>query len=906
MTFLFIFDAFAYLFIRGRYFDSSTLPSPPYDWDFDELDRSPDPVSVASPLRPAAPPNGSSHDADTTTIAVEARQDRESENIVPSSQQHEGAPGTTDDGSTMTRPPSTLDQEIVSNTPVSWTGINSARLKEQRLPPDKVTTPHSPPYSPQARPSKGPSVGREQLALVDQSTDHTSSQARERNGHIETGSAPLNVQPADLQGIPPPANTHTADDRPPRPSHRTRPEQPPSPASTGDPRSTDTSRADGRSTATSPDDESAPAPHHVSGQLQDDHTIVHDRQTRDVRSSEGADPITSTALDGRLSGDVGTEPDGRSSKDVAVPTPTMQPNGEVHERALAQGNAQFPSPHDSSKRRKTGKTSYTVVLSRSGPSPKYIAMVKSLQRYGGADSRVSSSKKDYMHLLFLRQALDSTTPFKADLSSLLTSSNKTLSTSDWQTNLREKQDCTIVKRIYDWQQNNRWSLRQMKPSSEPAPPTTHQDSLMAEMKWLQTDFREERKLRLSRLQRMAQWCQQWVRSCVSQRSSLQTKPDLSITSIRAVQSEDHCEASEANDRALPTFESLNQDLSEQATAPHLAGLASGELGALNVPLESPFEQGIANRLPLFEPWKSQSPSLASSGALSAPVEGLRPAALPPGPMQEPKDELVKEEESDDELSPEDTSCALFQPEWKSLRARVNVQWAFKPPGGQMPPPGFYENRRASHWTPDDEVQLKQFAKDFPSNWNLISERLTPKSAFVSSSSRRTPWECYERLISMEGASTDPGTRQYARQFQSQMDKIKMKWSQSVQNQIAMNQAAGQPIAAPRFPVPARVERKSASKRFPALIDAARKVARKREASEANRRQTHHEGMFWNMFGELQTTSLTIRLGSTQGQIPIRGKPEALFTPQHWSEYKYKQQVAMSAKQEQMCLQQRVW
>lgn len=33
-------------------------------------------------------------------------------------------------------------------------------------------------------------------------------------------------------------------------------------------------------------------------------------------------------------------------------------------------------------------------------------------------------------------------------------------------------------------------------------------------------------------------------------------------------------------------------------------------------------------------------------------------------------------------------------------------------------------------------------------------------------------------------------------------------------------------------------------------------------------------------------------------MPIRGKPEALYTPQQWSNVKFKQQQAINAKQEQ--------
>lgn len=539
-----------------------------------------------------------------------------------------------------------------------------------------------------------------------------------------------------------------------------------------------------------------------------------------------------------------------SLKDVAVQTDKASSHQQTDALAISQLPSTQPLPRHSQKRRRTSRTTYTAVLSKTKLPSKYAAMVRSLQGYGGADNRIPSSKKDYMHLLFLRQALDSTSAFRADLSTLLNSSNKTLSTTDWHSSLREKQDCTIIKRIYDLQQSNRWSLRQMRPSAEPSPPTSHQDRLLDEMKWLQTDFREERKLRLCQSQQIALWCQHWYRADVSERASLQARSDLAITTYASKPAQTPRSEELSSISRIAQVDTATTFMGETTEDSNASLFMTDHVQDKSYPFKSSLSQDIACRLPLYEPWKRKLPSAQGNDA-SLRMEGLRTLPMPQVSAQDPAgDAAVEEADDDDELPPEETSCALFQPEWKPLRARVNLQWAHKPPSGQMPPGGFYENRRPSHWTADDELQLKQFAKDFPSNWSLISERLTPRSAFVSASNRRTPWECYERLISMEGASTDLGTRQYAKQFQSQMDKIRMRWSHIVQQQLQSAQNAGQQTQVPRFPIPARVERKPASKRFPALVDAARKVARKRESSEANRKQTHHESKLLHFISTL--------------------------------------------------------
>ena len=122
-------------------------------------------------------------------------------------------------------------------------------------------------------------------------------------------------------------------------------------------------------------------------------------------------------------------------------------------------------------------------------------------------------------MMFLKQASDQ--QYRADLPTLLNSSAKTLVTTDWQASLREKQDVAVVRRVYEWQQNRRWSLRQAKPFPEPTAPETHQRHLLSEMKWLRTDFREERKQKLMNAHGLARSCKRWVDSDPPTRGALQ-------------------------------------------------------------------------------------------------------------------------------------------------------------------------------------------------------------------------------------------------------------------------------------------------------------------------------------------------------------------------------------------------
>ena len=468
-------------------------------------------------------------------------------------------------------------------------------------------------------------------------------------------------------------------------------------------------------------------------------------------------------------------------------------------------------------------------------------------------------KKDYMHVLFLRQALESQQTSKTDLPSLLGSTSKALLTNDWEASLHERHDCAVVKRVYEWQQRSQWSLRQPKLYPEPATPITHWDHLLGEAKWLQTDFREERKLKIATCGKLAHWCREWHEASPFQRQKLQVKADLPVSHMALVQ------------ESLPT--TSTEDTVEEDDEYDLSDVdldtidwldpSSKSLGASS---DVSMEKGFLDRLPLFEPWKALSPHEQDT-SLSADMQRMA--------------ELSQDTPLASELPPEETSCAIFDPAWKQLRARVNAHLAFKPPGNAMPPIGFYEHRRASIWTQEDDGQLRQFAKDFPSNWALIADRLTSRSLFTSSINRRTPWECYERLLSFEGATTDPNLRQWARGFQGHLDKIRFKWQSSIQQQMQAQGAPAQLQASPpRFPSPMRVERKPASRRFVAILDAARKVARRRENAENTRKQNHEN--------------------QSQGArtMPPTRNESNNRSPADWSKEKFKQQEEARRRQEQ--------
>ena len=474
------------------------------------------------------------------------------------------------------------------------------------------------------------------------------------------------------------------------------------------------------------------------------------------------------------------------------------------------------------------------------------ALMRIVQKTGRLPNiRGLSSKKDYMHILFLRQAFEQ--QFKSDLSQLLMSSPKALTTGDWQANILEKQDSTIVKRVYEWQQNGRWTLRQLKPFPEPATPVTHQDHLMSELRWLQKDFREERKQKLSIAWQLAEWCQDWVLASAAVRRALPSEASgKSIAKTFAL--------------GVSLVESDDDETVVEEASKHSDTSIIGACGSVQPYSDSAFDQsmlnldGVITGPELIENLPTCEMSLPTDPSRVLPTELAEDDFFQSDlvhPRRLDSQEGMESQENKTTavsipIEPEDEDCALFDPESEALKKRLNARGPFRFPLGPMPGSNFYEARKSSQWTPDDDHQLRSFVRDFPSNWELIAARMTTmaRSSFTPNTQRRTPFECYERLIQLESQSSSSAERQlpgHAGQFQRGLEKI--KWRYHNQNQMLQQAQSNNPqLPAPSiraFPAPAAVEKRP-NRKFLGLVEAARKLARKREQALSRQNHSHHD------------------------------------------------------------------
>lgn len=457
---------------------------------------------------------------------------------------------------------------------------------------------------------------------------------------------------------------------------------------------------------------------------------------------------------------------------------------------------------------------------------------------------------------------------------LLGNTHKTLSSGDCNIVLQENQACKVLRRIYHLQQNDKWSLRQPRRCPEPTRPPTHWDLLLQEMKWMRTDFREERKWKRAAARNLAEACAEWVASGEEERRVLQVNakipPPVDVTPSRK-------DAAEADSLATPMpdlvpsgdadspmdIDEEPQDWQQTIAPSAIFALQDDEI-VFGLQRSAASDQ-LLDELPLYsEPLKAPQPDVVvpeydpdarwrrPALPLSKYVEGemvLKPAR--PRLQQSRFKYAIEDEENDFEvagaqerdegtkLPPENTDVALFRPDMKMIRDRLHAGVKFRPPTESlMPLQTFYENRIASAWTSEQDDELRKEVREHSYNWSLISQIISPKSLFVSAEDRRTPWECFERWVQLEGFPNDAARTQYFQTYQRRIDSAQRAIAQANENarpQVGPNGAVT-PVQRRRSTLPYRVDRKTSKRHF-AIIDAMKKLAKKREAAVAKQQQT---------------------------------------------------------------------
>ncbi|KAK0282882.1 RNA polymerase II transcription elongation factor SpEAF [Friedmanniomyces endolithicus] len=456
-------------------------------------------------------------------------------------------------------------------------------------------------------------------------------------------------------------------------------------------------------------------------------------------------------------------------------------------------------------------------------------------------------ERDYLEPLFRIQAHDSPNSQTRALPDLVKSAQKYMSTEDHFTMLHERMDHRILRRIYHLQNANKWSLRQMERPKEPAPPVTHLDHMMAEMRWMRKDFKAERKTKKSVCMWLAARCAGWVAAAPEFRTTMQVK----VKSLKAKASgqsgdqppdlETSGESAPEDDLtpATPTYEhTVPMNL---VVAPELTDVVCSlqKAGQLRTALQS---------LPIVGlPRPNQDARMNPLSEVSRFVAGkILPQASGPQRKRSRYDYADDADEAGDEpsnkrsradrnLPPEEQEVALFHPDNKHIRDRLHANNAFRPPSEfVMPATSFYEFRNGSQWVWEDDQTLRKLAKDYSFNWSLIADEMTLPSHYKSSADRRTPWECFERWVELDSLPVEMRKTMYFKTWFQRLEQSQQAAERRYQSQVQLIQSQaqaqnGQQAHVPqrRRTVPTRVEKRK-NTRYLWLVDAMRKNAKKRE------------------------------------------------------------------------------
>ncbi|KAI0587246.1 MYB and HSA domain-containing protein [Pyrenophora tritici-repentis] len=512
------------------------------------------------------------------------------------------------------------------------------------------------------------------------------------------------------------------------------------------------------------------------------------------------------------------------------------PNAILTPRSSNLSESTSP-PRQKAARRKSREIS-TVVFAKKTPTRASKALQSYNEDYASLQGASEDSSRDYLEGLFKYQAHHP--PRSVPLQELVASARKTVSTAGTLAMIREHQDYKILKRVYQLQNANRWSLRQLQKAAEPERPFTHQDQLLLDMKWMQTDFKEERKWKKALAATFAEWCAEYVSCSPEERATLRVSARIPKTARRASHDEDMNDAPTPDLVHSSTHETESEsygdddDVLTPVNANPPAGLFS--LGFNDVVLKidrTPASDTMFRELPLYDPMFEGS-SDTNPFSLSEPpilpvskfVTGKLVSQIRGPPKKRSRFDYDSEDEPSsppsragtsaehsmpstpgrrlfcrNDLPPEMTSVALFNAENKHVRDRLQAAHQFRPPTEfNMPSVAFFENRTPSQWLWEEDQKLRALVKEYTFNWSLVSQQLSLPSIFVSGSGRRTPWECFERWVQLEGLPAEMSKTNYFRQ----------------------------PRRRPTT-TPIRVERRRENRHL-AIIDGMRKLARKRESA----------------------------------------------------------------------------
>ena len=369
---------------------------------------------------------------------------------------------------------------------------------------------------------------------------------------------------------------------------------------------------------------------------------------------------------------------------------------------------------------------------------------------------------------------------------------------------------------------------------------------------MQTDFREERKWKITLAKTLADSCAAYVNGSQEDQTMMQvkikearrlSKSRIDMDTVMSDQSQstpdliaspgDGSISDAFEDEPIPDLEAtaIPADIFSLPLDTVMFGLektASSERILSELPLYEPV--GFNSDAPFFPDITWQLPVIPVSRFVTGKIE-IDDNGPPHKRCRFDYYGSRLENDQAEFSPPNQEDVALFNPESKHVLDRIHAGHAFRPPSEfPMPTQSFFEARNSSQWTPNEDDELRALVKEYHYNWSLISTLLTPSTLYTSGAERRTPWECFERWIGLEGLPAEMQKTAYFRTYSSRLANAQKAVLDQHQTLQAQNSnIPNTPIRRQRTIQPVRVERRKNTKHL-AIIDAMRKLAKKRESS----------------------------------------------------------------------------
>ncbi|KTW31416.1 hypothetical protein T552_00060 [Pneumocystis carinii B80] len=367
---------------------------------------------------------------------------------------------------------------------------------------------------------------------------------------------------------------------------------------------------------------------------------------------------------------------------------------------------------------------------------------------------------------------------------LIQTSNKIIVTKDWNTAIIETKFIKVLERINKLKENNLWSFRQMIKQKTPSRLKAHWDFMLDEMRWLQADFKEERKWKIVLAKQIANWIMDWHR--LKTKSDICFQPNLSKPYTSLSKNEKY----NVIDCNAPFYFSKNDmDLSENLVNKDNKNnknksFSDTEFEMKNVSSENIFTLHssplfiIENAVQLLEipPDKivaTFSNILHASNTVLPDLPVYRPPVpedtLYYDPLDEMKiiplskytqshikisnsDKFFKKRKREASIDTDDISDKqrILINEFSLSNSPSTTRKKSAYPSQLRPPniPLNPENRKPI-WNPDEDNLLMTYLPKYQFNWEFVAQTLTPSIKWISPAEKKTAWDCFERWAQLD-------------------------------------------------------------------------------------------------------------------------------------------------------------